>query len=53
MPEWARQAAAKAIRRGMLKMDEGGAVGVWESNLQSLVWLERLGLLDEPGAKQT
>ena len=53
MPEWARQAAAKAIRRGMLKMDESGAVGVWESNLQSLVWLERLGLLDEPGADQT
>lgn len=48
MPEWAREAAAKAIRRGVLKMDESGAVGVWESNLQSLVWLERLGLLDEP-----
>lgn len=47
MPEWAREAAAKAIRRGVLKMDESGAVGVWESNLQSLVWLERLGLLDE------
>lgn len=48
MPEWAREAAAKAIRLGVLRMDESGAVGVWESNLQSLVWLERLGLL-EPG----
>lgn len=48
MPEWAREAAAKAIRRGVLRMDATGAVGVWESNLQSLVWLERLGLLDEP-----
>lgn len=52
MPEWARQAAAKAIRRGILRMDESGAVGVWESSLQSLVWLERLGLL-EPGENQT
>lgn len=52
MPEWAREAAAKAIRRGILRMDEGGAVGVWESNLQSLVWLERLGLL-EPGEDRT
>lgn len=48
MPEWAGEAAAKAIRRGILRMDESGAVGVWESNLQSLVWLERLGLLEDP-----
>lgn len=48
MPEWAKEAAVKAIRRGILRMDATGAVGVWESNLQSLVWLERLGLLDEP-----
>lgn len=49
MPEWARQAAAKAIQRGILRMDSTGAVGVWESSLQCLVWLERLGLLDMTG----
>lgn len=52
MPEWAREAATKAIQRGVLRMDATGAVGVWESNLQSLVWLERLGLL-EPGENRT
>lgn len=51
MPEWARSAAAKAIALGVLRMDESGAVGVWESSLQSLVWLERLGLL-EPGEER-
>lgn len=49
MPEWARPAAAKAIALGVLRMDGNGAVGVWESSLQSLVWLERLGLLDRAG----
>ncbi len=46
MPEWAREAATKAIQRGILRMDSAGAVGVWESSLQCLVWLERLGLLE-------
>lgn len=48
MPEWARAAAEKAIASGVIKMDESGAAAVYESNLQSLVWLERLGLLDKP-----
>jgi len=46
MPRWARDAAAKAIRMGLVRMDATGAAGVWESNLQTLVWLDRLGLLD-------
>lgn len=49
MPEWAREAAVKAIQKGILRMDGTGAVGVWESSLQCLVWLERLGLLDMAG----
>ena len=48
MPEWAREAAAKAIHAGIVKMDETGAVGVWEANLQALVWMDRAGLLDKP-----
>ena len=48
MPEWARAAATKAINNGYIKMDKTGAVGVWEANLQALVWMDRAGLLDKP-----
>ena len=47
MPQWARAAAEKAVKMGYIKMDETGAAGIWESNLQTLVWLDRAGLLDK------
>lgn len=46
MPVWAQEAATKAIKKGVVAMDENGAVSVYECNLQPLVWLERVGLLD-------
>lgn len=46
MPEWARSAATKAIKKGIIKLDADGKASVWECNLQPLVWLERCGLLD-------
>lgn len=46
MPGWAQQAATKAIQKGVLAMDETGAVSVYACNLQPLVWLERTGALD-------
>ena len=48
MPSWARPAAEKAIRLGIVKLDGNGACSVWECNLQPLVWLDRLGLLEPP-----
>lgn len=48
MPEWARESATKAINAGIVKMDESGAVNIWESNLQPLVWMDRAGMLDKP-----
>ena len=48
MPDWARPSAEKAYRKGVLRADaETGAVSVYACNLQPLVWLDRLGLLDE------
>lgn len=47
MPEWAREACTKAIHAGVVNMDASGAVNIWESNLQPLVWLDRAGLLDQ------
>lgn len=46
MPEWARSAATKAIKKGVIKLDKDGKASVWECNLQSLVWLDRCGQLD-------
>lgn len=47
MPEWAQEAATKAINQGIVKMDSTGAVSVYEPNLQTLVWFDRVGLLEQ------
>ena len=47
MPDWARESAEKAYKKGLIHADEKtGAVNVYEVNLQALVWFDRLGLLD-------
>ena len=51
MPDWARESAEKAYQKGILSADATGAVSVYESNLQALVWLDRLGLLEGGGGK--
>lgn len=48
MPDWAKAATEKAVKNGYIKMDAKGEVGVWEVNLQTLVWMDRAGLLDKP-----
>lgn len=52
MPEWARPSAVKGVQNGYLKMDQSGAVSVWECSLQPLVWLDRAGLLDIPAREE-
>ena len=46
VPEWARDSVEKAIGHGFVRMDETGAMSLWEVNLQPLVWMDRAGLLD-------
>jgi len=48
MPDWAQEAATKALQNGYLKMESSGAVNLYDVNLQTLVWLYRAGLLDAP-----
>lgn len=48
VPQWARASAQRAVRNGYVKMDERGAMALYEVNLQPLVWLDRAGLLDGP-----
>ena len=47
MPGWAQAAVTKAIKKGIVAMDESGAVSVLECNLQPLVWMDRAGMLDK------
>ena len=47
MPEWAQNSVTKAIKKGVVAMDKDGAVSIYECNLQPLVWLDRVGLLDQ------
>lgn len=47
MPKWAQDSVTKAIKKGVVAMDKDGAVGIYECNLQPLVWLDRVGLLDK------
>ena len=46
MPAWAQESATKAIKKGIVAMDESGAVSIYEPNLQPLVWMDRAGMLD-------
>lgn len=47
MPKWAQDSVIKAMKKGVVAMDKDGAVGIYECNLQPLVWLDRVGLLDK------
>ena len=46
MPKWAQNSVTRAIKKGVVAMDKDGAVGIYECNLQPLVWMDRAGLLD-------
>lgn len=47
MPDWARTSVEKAVARGILNRSADGQVNVYEPNLQTIVLLDRLGLLDK------
>lgn len=46
MPAWAQESATKAIKKGIVAMDESGAVSIYEPNLQTLVWMDRAHMFD-------
>lgn len=47
MPEWARGSVQKAVKRGLVSVGADNAVSVLGANLQTLVYLDRAGLLDK------
>ena len=46
LPEWAREAARKAVKQGVLATNPDNSVTLLGINLQTLVWMDRAGLLD-------
>lgn len=45
---YGREACTRAIQNGYIEMDESGAMGLWEANLQTVVLMDRAGLFDTP-----
>lgn len=46
IPSWARSSVEKAISKKLIETTDGEHFNIWETNLQTIVWLDRLGLLD-------
>lgn len=46
MPEWARESVQKAVRKGIVSVNEDNSVTVLGANLQALVYMDRAGMLD-------
>lgn len=46
MPEWARESVQKAVRKGIVSVNEDNSVTVLGANLQTLVYMDRAGILD-------
>ena len=46
VPNWARPSVEKAVNLGVVQQSAQGLVNVYEPNLQTIVLLDRLGLLD-------
>lgn len=46
MPQWAQSAVSKAIKKGIVSTNEDKSVTLLGINLQTLVWMERAGMLD-------
>lgn len=45
MPEWARASVQKAVKKGIVSVNEDNSVTVLGCNLQPIVWMDRAGLL--------
>lgn len=46
MPEWARASVQKAVKKGIVSVNEDNSVTVLGCNLQPLVYMDRAGTLD-------
>ena len=47
MPDWARSSVSKAVAQGVIDTNEDNSVTLPGLNLQTIVWMDRAGLLDK------
>lgn len=45
---YGKEAVARAIRSGYIKLDKNGAMGLWEPNIQTVILMDRAGAFDKP-----
>lgn len=47
LPEWAKESVKKAVAVGVLK-GTGEGLGLTQTEVKMIVWLDRCGLFDQP-----
>lgn len=45
---YGQEAVTRAIQSGYIKLDNSGAMGLWEPNLQTVILMDRAGMFDKP-----
>lgn len=45
---YGRESVQRAIEGGYIKKDQDGKVGIWETNIQTIILMDRAGLFDKP-----
>lgn len=48
---YGQDAVTKAINQGYITQNEDGSMGLWEANIQTIILMDRAGLLDKPAIK--
>lgn len=45
---YGKESVTKAIQNGYIKLNPDGSMGLWEPNLQTVIMMDRAGMLDKP-----
>lgn len=45
---YGKESVTKAIQNGYVKLAKDGSMGLWEPNIQTIILMDRAGLLDKP-----
>lgn len=45
---YGKDSVTKAIQNGYIKLNKDGSMGLWEANIQTVILMDRTGMLDKP-----
>lgn len=45
---YGKKSVTKAINNGYIRLNEDGSMGLWEANIQTVILMDRAGMLDNP-----